>query len=123
MDFALDIVDRNSLAGMTFEKATTIMNNIYLSLTIEQGSFFADTTFGSRLHLLRRAKNTETTARLAVDYCREALQWLLDTKKAIAIDVFAQRDRTQDIHRLKLLIEVTPISGPIVPFTTFIDVV
>ncbi len=123
MDFALTIDDQSGLAAMTFEKATTIMNNIYLSLTVERGSFFADPSFGSRLYLLRRAKNTETTARLAVDYCREALQWLLDTKKAIAVDVFAQRDRTQDIHRLKLFIEVTPMSGPIVPFTTFIDVV
>jgi phage gp46-like protein len=123
MDFAITIDNLTGLGAMTFEKATTIMNNIYLSLTVQQGSFFADPSFGSRLYLLQREKNTETTARLAVGYCREALQWLLDTKKANAIDVYSQRDRTQDLNRLKLLIEVTPISGPIVPFTKFINVV
>jgi phage gp46-like protein len=123
MDYAITIDNQTGLAAMTFDKAVTIMNNIYLSLTIQQGSFFADPYLGSRLYLLQRSKNTETTARLAVDYCREALQWLLDTKKAIAIDVYAQRDTTQNINRLKLLIEVTPVSGPIVPFAIFIDVV
>jgi phage gp46-like protein len=124
MDFAITIEDRTGLGSMTFEKATTLMNNVYLSLMVQQGSFFANTSFGSRLYLLRRAKNTETTKRLAMDYCREALQWLINSGKAIAIDVYAERDRTQDLHRLKLLIEVTPYTGaPPVAFSTFIEVV
>ena len=124
MDFALTIDNQTGLAAMTFDPATTLMNNIYLSLTVQQGSFFANTSFGSRLHLLRRAKNTETTMRLAIDYCKEALQWLIDTKKAVTVDVWAQRDRTQDLHRLKLLVEVTPYTGADpVAFSTFIEVV
>jgi phage gp46-like protein len=124
MDFAITINNQTGLGEMTFDQATTLMNNVYLSLKVDQGSFFANTSFGSRLYLLRRAKNTETTMRLAIDYCKEALQWLLDTKKATAIDVWAERDRTQDLHRLKLLIEVTPFSGADpVAFSTFIEVV
>ena len=124
MDFTITIDNQTGLAQMTFDQTTTLMNNIYLSLKVQQGSFFANTSFGSRLHLLRRAKNTEMTKRLAMDYCREALQWLINSGKAIAIDVYAERDRTQDLHRLKLLVEVTPYSGAApVAFSTFIEVV
>lgn len=124
MDFAITIDNQTGLGQMTFEKATNIMNNIYLSLMIQRGSFFADTTFGSRLHLLKRAKNTDRTMRLAMDYCKEALRWMIDEGKASAVEVYAQRDRTQDIHRLKLLIEVTPVnSDQPVAFSTFIEVI
>jgi phage gp46-like protein len=124
LDFAITIENQTGLGQMTFEKATTIMNNIYLSLMVKRGSFFADTSFGSRLHLLQRAKNTDTTMRLAVDYCKEALQWMIDTGKASAVNVYAQRDRPQDLYRLKLLVEVTPYSGAEpVAFTTFIEVI
>lgn len=122
MDFALEI-DSRGLAAMTFDKAETMINNIYLSLIIEKGSFFYDPTFGSRLHELKREKNTPATARKAEDYCREALQWLLDTGKATRIDIYTERDLAQDPHRLKALIEVTPANGPVVPFSTFIEVV
>ena len=124
MDFALSIDNRTGLAAMSFEKATTLMNNVFLSLTVKRGSFFADTSFGSRLHLLQRAKNTETTKRLAEDYAREALQWMLDTGKATNIDVRAERDRTVNLYRMKLLVEVTPANGEEpVAFSTFVNVV
>jgi len=121
MDFALQI--DGGQAAMTFDKETTIVNNIYLSLMVKKGSFFYNPSFGSRLHELKREKNTPATARKAEDYCREALQWLLDTGKAIKIDIYTERDIAQDPHRLKLLIEVTPANGPIIPFSTFIEVV
>lgn len=123
MDFALEINNQTGLAAMTFDKADTIMNNVWLSLTVKKGSFFADTEFGSRLHLLQRYKNTDSTAHLAEDYCKEALQWLLDSGKAKKVEAFAQRDRTQNLNRLKLLVEVTPVNGPVVSFETFISVV
>jgi phage gp46-like protein len=122
MDFALQI-DSRGLAAMTFGKSETMINNIYLSLMVKKGSFFYDPTFGSRLHELGREKNTPATARKAEDYCREALQWLLDTGKATLINVYTEKDLAQDPHRLKALVEVTPANGPVVPFSTFIDVV
>jgi phage gp46-like protein len=123
IDFGITIDNQSGIGQMSFIAATTIMNNIYLSLMVKRGSFFADPSFGSRLHLLQRAKNTDTTMRLAIDYCKEALQWMIDTGKATAVDVYAQRDR-QEYNRLKLLIEVTPYSGAQpVSFTTFIEVI
>lgn len=43
---------------------------------------------GSRLWLLKRRKQTEETRRLAQDYCREALDWLVEDgiASAIALD-------------------------------------
>lgn len=123
MDFSLEINNQTGMAGMTFNKVDTIMNNVWLSLMVKRGSFFADIDFGSRLHLLQRYKNTDSTARLAEDYCKEALQWMLDAGKAKKVAAFAQRDRTQNLNRLKLLVEVTPVNGPVVSFETFISVV
>lgn len=44
---------------------------------------------GSRLWLLKRRKQTEETRRLAEDYCREALAWLVEDEIATAIAVEA----------------------------------
>lgn len=104
-------------------KAETIFNNVYLSLMLQKGSFFAAPEFGSRLHLLHRAKNTARTEMLAREYCREALQWLLDTGRATAVAVFAERDRTQNLNLLKLLVEVTQADGRELTFQTFVEVV
>jgi phage gp46-like protein len=124
MDFAIAIDNQNGTGQMTFEPATLLMNNIYVSLMTRRGSFFQNPAFGSRLHLLQRSKNTNRTAQLAIDYSKEALAWLIDEGKAQAVDVYAQRDVKQVIHRLKLLIEVTPAGGgQAVEFTTFIEVV
>lgn len=108
---------------MTFEKATdgNFMNNIYLSLMIRKGSFFVNPNFGSRLHLLK--KNTERTEALAVEYCKEALQWLIDVGRASKIDISTERDRTQNLNRLKLLIESTKADGDVVTFAHFVEVV
>jgi phage gp46-like protein len=124
MDFAIIIDNQTGVGQMTYEKATTLMNNIYLSLKVGRGSFFADTNFGSRLYLLRRSKNTPVTMQLAIDYCKEALQWMIDSGKAQLVNVYAERDRTQDLHRLKLLIEVTPMNSDVpVAFSIFIEVI
>ncbi len=121
MDFK--ILTEDGIGQMTFDPAGNIMNNIFLSLMVQKGSFFQNPDFGSRLHLLKREKNTERTAALAEEYCKEALQWLLDTGRATKIEVFSQRDTTQDLHRLKLLVEVTQGDGRVVPFNTFVEVV
>ncbi len=121
MDFK--IITGDGLGQMTFDRADSIMNNIFLSLMVRRGSFFQNPEFGSRLHLLHRAKNTEKTAALAVEYCKEALQWLLDVGRATKIEVVSQRDRLQDLNRLKLLIETTQADGRTVTFDYFVEVV
>jgi phage gp46-like protein len=123
MDFTILTDDDATVGRMTFDPAGDIMNNVYLSLVVKRGSWFQNPEFGSRLHLLQRAKNTEKTAALAEEYCREALQWLIDTGRATKVDVHTERDRSQDLHRLKLLVEVTQADGRTVSFDRFVEVV
>ena len=119
MDFA--IVMNEGCGEMTFDEADTIFNNVYLSWTIRKGTFFADPEFGSRFHLLK--KNTQHTAALAEEYGREALQWLLETGRAVKIKVQAARDSLRDPSRLNLLAEVIQSDGRLVSFEHFVEVV
>ncbi|NLT22617.1 MAG: hypothetical protein GXX82_06185 [Syntrophorhabdus sp.] len=123
MDFKILTDDDATVGQMTFDPAGDIMNNVYLSLVVKRGSWFQNPDFGSRLHLLQRAKNTEKTAALAEEYCREALAWLIDCGRATKIDIHTERDRSQDLHRLKLLVEVTQTDGRQVSFDRFVEVV
>lgn len=70
------------------------------------GDQFADVEgdpIGSRLWLLDRSKRTPEVAKLAEEYVREALQWLLDDKVAASLDV------SIDISQPGvMLIDVTP---------------
>lgn len=45
---------------------------------------------GSRLWLLRREKQTQETLNRAVEYSREALQWLVDDRVAAVVSVVAE---------------------------------
>lgn len=120
MDFKIEIDGAD--ADMTFEKAESILNNIYLSLVVEQGSFFQNTNFGSRLHLIR-GKNTDNTEILVKEYCKESLEWLITTGRATAVDVITERNMEIDLHLLKILITVTQANGQQIVFETFLEIV
>jgi len=68
----------------------------------------ADSKLGSRLWLLRREKLTQETITRAVEYCREALQWLIDDRVAQKVDVEAERN---SIDRLDILVKITRANG------------
>ncbi len=124
MDFAIDIAtDGSAIGEMTFDQVTNIMNNVYLSLMVRRGAFFQNPTFGSRLHELAREKNTEHTASMVREYCKEALQWLIDCGRATKVDVYTERDPSEDLHRIKFLVEVTQADGRKVSFEQFVEVI
>jgi phage gp46-like protein len=107
---------------MTFRKADTFMNNLYLSLMVNKGSFFQNPDFGSRLYLLSRAKNTVQTPNAAVEYAKEALQWLLDAGRITQLNVDYEMD-PENINWLKLLVDATQANGKKVSFDYFVEVV
>lgn len=120
-DFTLYI--ESGIAQMSFEISGSIMNNIYLSLMVRKESFFPNRDFGSRLHTLLRKGNTERTAATAVEYCKEALQWIIDIGRVIKFDISTQIEKLQDLHRLKLSIKAYETNGRVVTFETFMEVV
>jgi len=121
MDFAIAIVQVSLAGSMTWEECTTIANNVFLSLSVERGSFFHRPGFGLRKRA--RMKNTESTAALIRSDYKEALQWLVDTGRARSVAVSVQRDVLVDQHRLKILVEVTQADGRTLRFNTFREVV
>lgn len=123
MDFSIVISTDGAARGeMTFEAPgkNNLVNNVWLSLSVKKGSFFQRPDFG--LKERGRMKNTERTAQIIVDDYKEALQWIVDTGKAKKIDVYAERDRTQNLDRLKILVEVMPADGDPVTFERFVEV-
>ena len=121
IDFVLDIQD--SGADMTLVAGDSFMNNIYLSLMIDKGSFFQDQDFGSRLYLLKRKKNVPGTARLAKDYCHEALEWMIEAGKALGFEISTEIEKLTGTDRLKIHILATESNGNQGEFSTYKEIV
>lgn len=119
MDFAI-LTDKGN-GEMTFEKAGDIMNNVFLSLSIEKGTYFAAPEFG--MPQRKRIKNTAENARLIGDDAAAALAWLKETGRAADVRVEVERAPAIDPHRLKLLVNVTQTDGNRVTFEKFVEVV
>lgn len=75
---------------------------------------------GSRLWLLSRKKQTEETRRLAIEYCQEALQWLIDDKIANSVLVVAE---WTDGGRLNIGVTIILLNGDSFNTTLTIGVV
>lgn len=119
MDFAIKM--NEGRGEMTFDKAETVFNNVYLSWTIKKGTFFADPTFGHRFDEIK--KSTPNAGAKAEELGKEALQWMLAVGKAKSIEVYAELDKSRETHRLKLLAEVKQADGLLVTFEHFVEVV
>ncbi len=63
---------------------------------------------GSRLWLLSRAKQTEETRQLAIEYAKEALQWMIDDGHVLFIDIKAE---WVAYERLQLSVGLETFSG------------
>lgn len=117
MDFALSI---NGLdADMTWEPAADISNNVWLSLMVPVGSFFARPSFGSKLHLLRREKSLPRVARLAEQYVLEALQWIMDLGRATSVTAAAELAP----GRINLAVAVVQADGRELTYELFVEVI
>lgn len=90
------------------DPANGLMTAAYLRLMTPLGSWFGDTTLGSRLHELAREKDLARVALLARQYAEQALKPLLDDGRALSIDVRTQRPGN---GRLALAVELVDARG------------
>jgi len=118
MDIGLTMTDGRLV--MSLDEATDARADVLLSLFIKRGTLLSDLSFGSRLHTIK--KLTAQSAGLAAGYCMEATQWLTRTKKAKAVEAFAERD-TEFVSRLNLSVAVTWANGETVTYQTYYEVV
>lgn len=92
----------------TLNTVDTLQNAVYIRLTTPKGSWWADRELGSLLHLINREKDLERVALLAQQYAEEALQPLLDDKRAKSIIVETEQPKDGS---LTLKISVTDNRG------------
>jgi phage gp46-like protein len=90
-----------------------LLNSVVILILTPLGSYWFDPTMGSKLHTLQRAKDVTGTALLVQQYAEQALQRLLDSKRAVAINVSTQQPGKGIIY---LLVEVVAASGQRVTF-------
>lgn len=104
MDPALD----PSTGGYTGQRTTSLSNAVYIRLQTPLGSYWADPTLGSRLHELKREKDVARVYTLAKQYAEQALQPLVDDRRAKSVTV-----TTQSLRKgwLLLLIDIVDASG------------
>lgn len=117
MDAFIDPVSRGYLISNGTpqrDPAAGLANAVYLRLMTPLGSYWADASFGSRLHELQREKDLSRVALLARQYATQALAPILVDGRATAIDITAERPGN---GRMLLLIEVTAASGERLTFT------
>jgi phage gp46-like protein len=88
MDYTLTLTQ--GLPEVALSKSTSLLNNVYLSLAVRKGSLIHRIDFGSRLHLLKRIDTN--SLKLAADYCKEALQWLIDIGRLVSVSVAVEPD-------------------------------
>lgn len=69
----------------------TLKNEVYIRLRTPKGSWLFDAKLGSLLHTLQREKDLSRIDLLAVQYAEEALQPMLDSSRALKIDVTSSR--------------------------------
>lgn len=70
----------------TGKQEASLLPAIYRRLITPRGSWWGDSALGSRLHQITREKSLAHVGQLAVQYASEALQPLLDDKRATAIN-------------------------------------
>jgi phage gp46-like protein len=75
------------------ERINTLANAVYLRLRTPLGTWWADTSLGSRLHELERERDVMRVRRLAQQYAEQALQPLLDDGRARSIVVTTAHPR------------------------------
>jgi len=98
----------------------SLCNNVWISINLRRGFFFQNKKLGSRLFTIK--KLTPDTIRLAQDYCKEALQWLLDIGRVSSINIVAERD-VDDKNRLNLAISLVRANDEPITYNLFYRVI
>ena len=66
-----------------------LSNAVYLRITVPLGSYWADPTLGSKLYTLVGSKDVARNRSLAIQYATNALQPLIDSKRADSLTIDA----------------------------------
>jgi len=116
MDFQILLDNQYPAGGLTFTKNLDIRSDIYSSINIRKGSWFARPDFGCDLYKIRKV--TSANILLAKQYIEEALAWLVTTGRAKTIDVLVEAD-DMDISRINIKVTATQQDGLIITYQQY----
>ncbi|WP_434777699.1 phage GP46 family protein [Neisseria sp. Ec49-e6-T10] len=103
------------------EHTTSLHNAAYIRLQEHLGAYWAAPNVGSKLHTLQREKDKIRVHKLAVQYAEQALQPLIDDKRASKLEVYSNKtqnpdDKTQPKGWVVLTINLWDAGGEQVSF-------
>lgn len=93
---------------------------VYLSLNVPLGRYWYAPWFGSRLNQVRGT--SDRWLRLASDYCKEALQWLVRGEHLQSVEATVERN-AQGLNRLDIAVKAVRANGEVETVTVFHPVV
>lgn len=108
----MDALINPNTGGYAGTRTVSLENAVYLRLQTPLGSYWRDTTIGSLLYTLEREKDLPRVDKLAVQYAEQALQPLINDRRARSITVTSSRPRT---GWLMLTIDVVDATGAMLP--------
>ncbi len=118
MNFGIEI-DEFGQGRMTWERRQSALVNVYWSVKTPKGAFFADPDFG--LDLTDIKKVTESTVDTIIQRYEQALNWMIDARKARLVTVTAFIP-PNDNNRINVRVEVVEMDGTTMQFATFVEV-
>ena len=93
---------------LTGQRINTLGNAVYIRLMTPLGTWWKDTTVGSRLHELKRSKDVTRVSKNAKQYAADALKPLLEDGRAETITVSAEQPHNGWLY---LHIEIIDATG------------
>lgn len=93
---------------------------VYTSLSVPAGRWWYAPWFGSRLHLVRGT--SDQWLRVAADYCREALEWLVKAEYLRSVEPTVERN-AEDDKRIDISVKAVRANGDVETITVFHPVV
>lgn len=109
--------ERTTRGDLVVDPADATRQEMWLRLTVERGSMWADLTYGCRLHELTKRSMAPGIEQVAMDMARDALQPMLDAGRLTDLELGCQRVGQT---RLQLSVRASDAAGRPVTFTRFV---
>lgn len=110
---------RSNRGDLITDSKLAVVQQAWLRLCTERGSFLGDTTFGSRLHTLPQQTMRAGIEQVAEAYARDALQPLVDDGRLGDLELAAVRVAS---NRLELSLRAVAADGTPIAFTSFVRI-
>ena len=118
MSFAF--VNNNHNVEMSTDSDDTILSDIVMCLSVKKGTWFFDPDFGHELDTVDRF--SEDVVPLVEAIVKRAVQKIIDSGKAVSIDVSAETSRIAE-NRIDYVVRAVQADGQIITWSSFKEII